>query len=68
MADALDSKSSMGNHVWVQLPPPVLRKALLEKNFRQRLFARLALSFFGSDCFSQDFTRLAPNDGQPSPG
>ncbi len=24
MADALDSKSSMGNHVWVQLPPPVL--------------------------------------------
>src|SRR5436190_317396 len=24
MADALDSKSSMGNHVWVQVPPPVL--------------------------------------------
>src|SRR5690348_13762500 len=25
MADALDSKSSMGNHVWVQVPPPVLQ-------------------------------------------
>jgi hypothetical protein len=25
MADALDSKSSMGNHVRVQLPPPVLQ-------------------------------------------
>jgi hypothetical protein len=25
LVDALDSKSSMGSHVWVQVPPPVLQ-------------------------------------------
>ena len=34
MADALDSKSSMGNHVWVQLPPPVLLSAQGVRVFR----------------------------------
>ena len=29
MADALDSKSSMGNHVWVQVPPPAPRRGKL---------------------------------------
>ena len=33
MADALDSKSSMGNHVRVQVPPPVL---LCGKDLRRR--------------------------------
>ena len=39
MADALDSKSSMGNHVWVQVPPPVLLKRKgLATNGRKSFF------------------------------
>ena len=37
----LDSKSSEGNLVWVQVPPSVLCKALSDKDFRQRLHCLL---------------------------
>ena len=68
MADALDSKSSMGNHVWVQLPPPVLPKALSEKNFRRRLFCLMTLQVFATDRFSQNFTRSVPNGWRVAAG
>ena len=46
MADALDSKSSSRKRVRVQVPPPVLHKALSDKDFRQRLnlYANTSLS------------------------
>ena len=43
MADALDSKSSKGNLVWVQVPPPVLVTVLsgaLSRGRRRRSIAQ----------------------------
>jgi hypothetical protein len=49
MADALDSKSSMGNHVWVQLPPPVLVRRCCTRSSSD------AFSVGGSGTFASHF-------------
>lgn len=56
MADALDSKSSCRKTVWVQVPPPVLHKALPHKDLRQRLNAFRGLHFHRRNSISQNFT------------
>ena len=44
MADDADSKSVVGNHVWVQVPLPALKKSLIFEGFF------CAITFiFGSD-------------------
>jgi hypothetical protein len=43
MADALDSKSSGGNSVWVQVPPPVPK---ILTNFRQKTSKRMSFCLF----------------------
>ena len=50
MADALDSKSSTGNSVWVQVPPPApmtpLRSQKVPPNFRPMLTKFLQITSF----------------------
>jgi hypothetical protein len=39
MADALDAKSSKGNYVWVQAPPPVPKNAFVMRfSFTESVF------------------------------
>lgn len=47
MADARDSKSRLGNKVWVQVPPPVVAFFLLPKTiFDERINFSVDFLFF----------------------